>query len=200
MKDRPPLRLATLGTSPPEGGEEGHSGAAAAAFPRLLQGERWSAKQTGEGEAKKKPERRRSGATKRARSLRQAGNKAEALLWLELKARRLGGYHFVRQFPIGPYFADFACRSKRLVVEIDGSHHPDNPYDRTRDEFMRQAGWSVIRFWNTDILKHRTSICETLLAALDGRLAENVIAPDLRFVFAPPAQPLQISSPSDPTP
>ena len=61
--------------------------------------------------------------TGRARSLRQGGNKAEALLWLELKNRKLGGFRFTRQLPISPYFADFACREKWLVVEIDGSQH-----------------------------------------------------------------------------
>ncbi len=35
-----------------------------------------------------------------------------------------------------------------------------------------------------DIPKHRTSVCETILAALDGRLAEDVNALDMRFVYA----------------
>jgi very-short-patch-repair endonuclease len=109
---------------------------------------------------------------------------AEAMLWNELKDRRLGGFKFVRQFPVGPYFADFACREKSLVVEIDGSQHANSKTDRQRDEFMRSRGLSVIRFWNTDVLKSTRSVCETILAALDGRLSENVVANDLRFVFA----------------
>jgi very-short-patch-repair endonuclease len=109
---------------------------------------------------------------------------AEAVLWNELKARKLGGFKFVRQFPIGPYFADFACREQRLVVEIDGSQHAESETDRTRDEFMRSHGFSVLRFWNTDVLKGTRSVCETILAALDGRLSENVVAGDLRFLMA----------------
>ncbi|TIM42218.1 MAG: endonuclease domain-containing protein, partial [Mesorhizobium sp.] len=105
-------------------------------------------------------------------------------LWSELKAKKLGGYKFVRQMPIGPYFADFACRSEKLVVELDGSQHAGSSYDRRRDEFMRGEGFSVVRFWNVDVLKGRTSVCETILAVLEGRLAEDVIASDLRFVFA----------------
>ncbi|MGN6585243.1 MAG: endonuclease domain-containing protein [Rhizobiaceae bacterium] len=124
------------------------------------------------------------GTTERARDLRQRDNQAEALLWLEFKRSKLGGYKFTRQFPIGPYFADFCCRKQKLVVELDGSQHADSPYDRKRDEFMRAQGFSVLRFWSHDALKHRTSICETILAALDGRLAEDVTATDLRFVFA----------------
>jgi very-short-patch-repair endonuclease len=106
------------------------------------------------------------------------------VLWLELKRRQLGGYKFTRQLPISPYFADFACREKWLVVEIDGSQHAESAYDRRRDAFMCSHGYSVLRFWNTDVLKDRTAVCETILAALDGRLAENVTESDLRFVLA----------------
>ncbi|WP_411956202.1 endonuclease domain-containing protein [Arvimicrobium flavum] len=116
--------------------------------------------------------------------MRKDGTKEEALLWLELKAKRLGGHHFVRQFPIGPYIADFACRKSKLIVEIDGSQHADSPHDRRRDEFMRQQGFSTLRFWNHDVLRHRTSVCDTILAALDGRLAEAVESADLRFAYA----------------
>ena len=116
--------------------------------------------------------------------MRRDGTKEEALLWIELKARRLGGYHFVRQLPIGPYIADFACRKAKLIVEVDGSQHADNPHDRRRDEYLRVQGWSTIRFWNDDVLKHRTSVCNTILAALDGRLSKSVAAPDLRFVLS----------------
>lgn len=133
--------------------------------------------------------RRKPNVTERARRLRQAGNEAEALLWLELKRRRLGGYKFTRQFPIGPYFADFACRERRLVIEIDGSQHADSAYDKRRDEFMRSRGFSILRFWNTDVLKHRAEVCETMLAALECRLTESVIAPDLRFVHTPASTP-----------
>ena len=109
---------------------------------------------------------------------------AEALLWNELKAKRLGGYKFVRQFPLGPYFVDFLCREHRLVVEVDGSQHSGSEYDEHRNAFMRDMGYMVIRFWSHDVVKSRQSVCETILAALDGRLVGDVSAPDLRFVPA----------------
>ncbi len=129
--------------------------------------------------------RRKPGTTTRARDLRKRDNHAEALLWLELKRRKLGGYKFTRQLPIGPYFADFACREKWLVVEIDGTQHASSRRDLVRDTFMRDRGFSTLRFWNIDVLKHRTAVCETILAALDDRLSANVNAADLRFVYAP---------------
>jgi very-short-patch-repair endonuclease len=115
--------------------------------------------------------------------LRQSENTPEAAIWAALKAKQLGGHKFVRQFPLGPYFADFLCREKKLVVEVDGSQHVDNSHDRVRDEYMRAAGYSVIRFWSVDVLKNRDAVCETILAALDGRLSEDVVTSDLRFVF-----------------
>lgn len=109
---------------------------------------------------------------------------AEACLWDELKAKKLGGHKFVRQMPIGPYFADFACRVSRLIVEIDGSQHADSAYDRKRDEFMRSAGYSVLRLWNTDVLKEIDAVCAAILAALEGRLNEDIVASDMRFALA----------------
>jgi len=140
--------------------------------------------------------RRKAGTTERARELRQRDNQAEALLWLELKCSKLDGYKFTRQFPIGSYFADFCCRKQKLVVEIDGSQHAESSYDRKRDEFMRAQGFSILRFWNHDVLKQRSSVCETILAVLDGQLAEETNAFDLRFVYAKPspeAEPLTLN-------
>src|SRR5262245_34450263 len=130
--------------------------------------------------------RRRPSTTARARELRDAGNIAEAKLWNELKDRKLAGYKFVRQLPVGPFFADFMCRRKRLVVEIDGGQHAESDADCRRDEFMRARGISVIRFWNTDVLKSLTEVCETILADLEGRYTEDVMAVDLRYISATP--------------
>ena len=57
---------------------------------------------------------------RRARRLRKAPTRAEALLWVHLRERRLAGLRFRRQVPIGPYVVDFACFSKRIVIEADG--------------------------------------------------------------------------------
>ncbi|TXH83020.1 MAG: DUF559 domain-containing protein [Rhizobium sp.] len=120
-------------------------------------------------------------ATQRACSLRQADNEAEAKLWSELRNRRLNGFKFVRQFPIGPYFADFACRERCLVIEIDGSQHVNSRRDAIRDEFMTTEGWSVARFWNVDVLTAMPSVIETIIAISEGRLTEAVTARDFSF-------------------
>ena len=66
----------------------------------------------------------------------------------------------------------------------DGSQHVDNMRDRVRHEYMRNAGFSVIRFWSADVLWQRNAVADTILTALDGRLTGDVAASDLRFVFA----------------
>ena len=69
-----------------------------------------------------------------ARANRKAGNLSEALLWNELKQRKMG-VQFKRQRPIGNYIADFYCAEKNLVIEIDGwSHDNKYHYDKARDE------------------------------------------------------------------
>lgn len=120
--------------------------------------------------------------TKRARALRKADNDAEYALWAELRGRRLNGYKFVRQFPIGPHFADFACREERLVIEVDGSQHAGSTSDQIRDHFMTANGWSILRLWNVDVFKEREAVLTTILAALEGQFRERIISNDLQFL------------------
>ncbi|KOF21241.1 hypothetical protein AC244_07750 [Ensifer adhaerens] len=122
--------------------------------------------------------------TARARLLRRTDNEAEALLWAELRGRRLNGYKFVRQFPIGSYFADFACRDHHLVVEVDGSQHANRSGDSIRDMYMVANGWSVARFWNTQIFKERDAVLDTVVAVLEKRLTGAVRTLDLTFIPA----------------
>ncbi len=92
--------------------------------------------------------------TNRARQLRRNATAAESKLWQHLKSRQLDGHKFNRQEPIGPYFADFACRKSKLVVEIDGETHEtadERAYDERRTAFMATLGYRVIRFRNEDI-------------------------------------------------
>ncbi len=119
--------------------------------------------------------------TKRARALRQSDNDAEDKLWREVRNRRLNGHKFVRQLPIGSYFADFACREAKLVIEVDGSQHAESEYDAKRNAYMIANGWSVMRFWNVDVFGEMEPLLETILAALEGRLVEKAEAFDLRY-------------------
>jgi len=88
-----------------------------------------------------------------ARANRKAGNLPEALLWHELKQKKLG-VSFTRQKPIGNYIADFYCLEKNLVIEIDGSSHDNKyEYDVVRDKYMESLGMRVLRISDKDV-KH----------------------------------------------
>lgn len=89
-------------------------------------------------------------------------------IWLALRDRRLGGFKFVRQETIGPYIADFACRERRLIVELDGGQHSENNRDRVRDAFLAAEGYKVLRFWNNDVMKNRDGVLEVILAELES--------------------------------
>ena len=82
-----------------------------------------------------------------ARKLRSQQTESESLLWNILRARQLCELKFRRQHPIGPYFADFACPEKQLVIEIDGDYHDfTGPADLAREKHLQSLGWSVLRF------------------------------------------------------
>lgn len=84
----------------------------------------------------------------RARWLRQQANYPERMAWETLRVLRREGVAVRRQVPIAGLTVDFAIRSKRLVIEIDGSFHDQEAVqidDAARDERLRAAGWRVIR-------------------------------------------------------
>lgn len=120
-------------------------------------------------------------ATAFARVLRGKDNEAEAALWLELRDRRLHGYKFNRELPVGRYFADFACRRKRLIVELDGSQHAGSEHDVVRDTWLNAHGWSVLRFSSTWMLEDREAVLETIVAVLENRLYEKTDQTVWRF-------------------
>ncbi|MBN9063830.1 MAG: DNA methyltransferase [Rhizobiales bacterium 65-9] len=106
-------------------------------------------------------------ATRRARLFRRDMTDAERKLWLVLRDRRLAGHKFVRQEPIGRYFADFCCREKKIIVEADGAQHADSARDARRDAFLTSHGYRVVRFWNHEIMQSLDMVEDTILAALD---------------------------------
>jgi very-short-patch-repair endonuclease len=104
--------------------------------------------------------------TARARRLREAATDAEAAMWYRLRSRRLNGFKFVRQEPIGPYTVDLICRELRLIIEVDGGQHADNRRDAVRDKWLVDHNYRVLRFWNNDVLGNMAGVLETIAAAL----------------------------------
>ncbi|HEY4203353.1 MAG TPA: DUF559 domain-containing protein [Devosiaceae bacterium] len=105
-----------------------------------------------------------------ARAMRREPAEAEGQLWRLPRNRRLTGFKFRRQVPIGPYIADFACYDARLIIEPDGSQHLDSPRDLRRDHWLREDGCRILRFWNNDLTQNYDGVLNTIFFALtDGR-------------------------------
>jgi very-short-patch-repair endonuclease len=105
-----------------------------------------------------------------ARVLRKNETAAEQRLWACLRAKRLNGFKFVRQQVIGPYIADFACRSACLIIEVDGATHSsaaEIEYDQRRSTFLESEGWRILRVGNDAVFNNLNGVCDTILLALE---------------------------------
>jgi very-short-patch-repair endonuclease len=107
-----------------------------------------------------------NGKAARARELRRESSYPERVCWELLRANRIGA-KFRRQYAIGPYFADFACVQRKLVIEIDGEQHAyRREADALRTAFIASKGWRVVRFWANDVVADRDSIWAAIQAEL----------------------------------
>lgn len=98
--------------------------------------------------------------TRRARALRGNATKAERTMW-----RLLSQYRpkFTRQLVVGPFILDLACREAKLAVEVDGGQHADSEADARRTHWLEAEGWTVVRFWNSDVAENAAGVAEMIL-------------------------------------
>ena len=98
--------------------------------------------------------------TRRARTLRANATDPERVLW-----RLLSRYRpkFTRQLIVGPFILDLACREAKLAVEVDGGQHADSDADARRTRWLEGEGWTVIRFWNSDVRNNPDGVAEAIL-------------------------------------
>ena len=108
--------------------------------------------------------------TRRARELRNNSTDAEVKLWRHLSRRQLAGVRFNRQVAIGPFICDFAARSAKVIVELDGGQHAQGiEYDQKRTTYLEQQGYRVLRFWNNDVLGNLDGVLAVIEEALTNR-------------------------------
>jgi very-short-patch-repair endonuclease len=112
-----------------------------------------------------------------AKQLRKSSTEAERVLWHSLRARQIEGLKFRRQQPIGGHIVDFACLEKALVIEVDGGQHGEDAQaekDGARDRWLESEGFTVLRFWNHDVLSNTEGVLETIRrVCLDGPSREG---------------------------
>ena len=108
---------------------------------------------------------RNQSLTKLARNLRKNQTKEEALLWYNFLRKCPVRFH--RQYVIGNYIADFYCHKAKLVIELDGSQHYEDPaYDTVRDAYLKEQGLTVLRIPNNAIRENFSGVCEKILQLL----------------------------------
>ena len=109
----------------------------------------------------------------RSQHLRKNQTKEENHLWYDfLKTYPI---QFRRQYQIGCYYADFYCYKAKLVVELDGSQHTEENqirHDTERTAFLESQGIKVLRFYNTDIWKNFSGVCEMIDREAQARVSK----------------------------
>ena len=100
-----------------------------------------------------------------SRDLRNNCTLSEKILWQRIKGRKIRGYQFSGQKPIGKYVADFYCSKLKLVIEIDGiSHIGKEEYDKQRQNFLESLGLFVLRFADKEVKMNPDRIIDNLLS------------------------------------
>jgi len=118
---------------------------------------------------------RENAKTEFAKVLRKEMTDAEQKLWQRLRAGRMGAHKFKRQMPIGPYIADFVSPLLNLVIEIDGGQHVEQTkYDEARTIKLRDQGYTVLRFWNEDVLLRIEVVLEEIWRHVTAHAPVNV--------------------------
>ena len=78
---------------------------------------------------------------------------AERILWDNIRQNQLG-HKFLRQYIVGDYIVDFACRDDGLIIEVDGAYHSETRQaedDAIRENWLTSHGYHILRFTNEEI-------------------------------------------------
>jgi very-short-patch-repair endonuclease len=101
--------------------------------------------------------------TERSRTLRRDVTDVERRLWSKLRNAQIDGASFRRQHPAGRYILDFYCPALQLAIELDGGQHAQtSSRDQQRDEWLKQSGVTVLRFWNSDVTENLSGVLEVI--------------------------------------
>ena len=93
----------------------------------------------------------------------------ERLFWSYLRDRKLGGWKFRRQVLIGPYIADYLCAQRNVIVELDGGvHRLQQKRDRNRDSYLRNSGYIVLRFENSEVLRDLPGVLAKIMHTIES--------------------------------
>lgn len=108
-----------------------------------------------------------------AKQLHRNMTSAEVKLWAKLRAHQLN-IHFRNQHAIGKYVVDFCAPRKKLIIELDGSQHLEQEeYDQERTHYLESQGYTVLRFWNNQVMSNIESVILAITQALEDQNDEG---------------------------
>src|SRR5688500_17818005 len=94
-----------------------------------------------------------------ARQLRNNSTLSEILLWQELKSKRMLGFDFHRQTPLGSFIVDFYCSELKLAIEIDGdSHNYSFAEDMMRQRQLETLVIQFLRFTDLEVKQDMVNV------------------------------------------
>ena len=102
--------------------------------------------------------------TANSQALRKNMTKEERHLWYDCLRRLSIPFH--RQKTIGVYIVDFYCDKAKLIIELDGSQHFEETgiaKDQRRDNALKNMGYTILRYANSDIHKNFEGVCMDIL-------------------------------------
>ena len=130
--------------------------------------------------------------TRPAKRLRSDQTGPEVLLWAMLRGRQLEGLKFRRQAPVAGSVVDFLCAELKLVIELDGGVHDLTEDDDTsRDNRLRHAGFTVLRFRNTAFVTNPSVVLNAIrhAAGIIPAIESGEPTPSSEPLRGPPSPP-----------
>ena len=109
-----------------------------------------------------------------ARQLRRNSTDAERTLWRLLRDRQLASHKFRRQAPIGPYIGRLRLLRSENHRRNDGGQHQDQLHqDQARSEWLESQGFTVLRFWNNEVMGNLDGVAHLILTALEHGISPH---------------------------
>jgi len=103
------------------------------------------------------------------KNLKDHQTKAELILWEYLRNKKTG-HKIRRQHVISDFISDFACLSKKVIIEIDGEiHRFQKEKDDLRTIRLNALGYEVIRFTNDEVLNTPGQVAQKIKTYLNNR-------------------------------
>jgi very-short-patch-repair endonuclease len=105
--------------------------------------------------------------------------KAETLLWIEIKNKKLKDCKFRRQFRIEKYVIDNYSPEIKLAIEVDSAtHYTDEEikYDKKRQTEIENMGVVFLRFTNEEVYEGMSFVLEKISLKID-ELRNNLKTP-----------------------